>query len=80
MNEQTKTIRYNDDLTVEISYILIRESNYGADADGNRGMDMWFIDDYWHRVIDEKDNEVKLTDVNLIKDIEQFVEKESWKL
>jgi hypothetical protein len=31
-------------VTIEASFYM--ESNYGADADGNRGIEAWFMDDY----------------------------------
>ena len=35
----------NKPVTVEVKAVAFYDSNHGADADGNRGMGVWFIDD-----------------------------------
>lgn len=45
--ERELTLRLSDTrrVTVELKATGVLDSNYGADADGNRGMPVWFIDD-----------------------------------
>ena len=44
VKEITLTVN-NKPVTLELRAIAYCDSNYGADADGNRGMSVWFIDE-----------------------------------
>jgi len=46
--EKTYTVYIGDDREVEVYAVLVigYEHNYGADADGNRGSDAYFLEDY----------------------------------
>lgn len=48
---------------VEVEYTVhyYLERGYGADADGNRGVDMWFIDDWEYSIPEECVDHTKLT-------------------
>lgn len=43
--EITVTLKSGKKVTAEYTAVFYYDSNYGADADGNRGMPMWFLDD-----------------------------------
>ena len=44
-HEFTVTLKSGKVVTAEVECTLVHDSNYGADADGNRGMAMDFIDE-----------------------------------
>ena len=43
-------------VTVEVTAIGSYDSNYGADADGNRGMGVWFLDDVEFKIPEVADD------------------------
>ena len=43
---------------IEAEYTFAHDSNYGADADGNRGVPMTFLDDYRFYIYDENGDDV----------------------
>lgn len=66
-------------LTVEVTASGYFESDYGADADGNRGVGMWFVDDIEYTLpkVDEKgevltDEELDELDEVLNEEIDNF--------
>lgn len=67
------------DLTVHIfDYDFEYDPNYGADADGNRGMPMWFIEGPGNFEIYNGDGvkvteEIKKQQPNLYKEIDEVV-------
>lgn len=51
-------------LEVDVEVDVYYESNYGADADGNRGMPMTFIQDFnIGEIHDQQGNKVEMTSV-----------------
>jgi len=65
MSRESKEVEFEIDgemFTADVSYTEVVDSNYGADADGNRGVRMTFIEDIEiERVVDSQGNERKLT-------------------
>ena len=49
---------YVDELPVTVDIVVygVYESNYGADADGNRGINAWFVEDYEYTIPDASDD------------------------
>jgi hypothetical protein len=40
-------------LTVEVDYSVVCDPAYGADADGNRGVKSWFLDDCRFKIMSD---------------------------
>lgn len=59
------------EVTCEVTSYL--EHGYGADADGNRGQDTWFVEDWKVTEVDGQD--VESLDKKLIEEIEHKVAK-----
>jgi len=58
VEEDGKDITYK----AEVTLYWCREQDYGADADGNRGVEMLFLNDYRIEIVtDLRGNPVKLT-------------------
>lgn len=47
-------------VTAEVKAVFYYEPNYGSDADGNRGIGMWFFDDmdFPTPILDDEENEL----------------------
>ena len=57
---------------------LIHDSNYGADADGNRGVPMDFIDDVYFE-LDEEAKKLPEADQTIVLDLaEKLGDKHDW--
>jgi hypothetical protein len=63
----------NVSITVEGDY----EANYGADADGNRGVGMWFISDHSYEILDDSELSDSET-AELAEKVEEKVSDEDW--
>jgi hypothetical protein len=61
------------EVTVYVEVDITYDSDYGADADGNRGSDVYFIDDLRYIIPDRDDNDVELTAEDK-KDLERILE------
>lgn len=59
--EITVTVN-NKQVTLDLYASTYYDSNYGADADGNRGTGMWFIDDVTWETPEHDDDGNKLTE------------------
>jgi len=78
------TIYIDDDTPVDVEIVvtLEKDNNYGADADGNRGVTMYFADDYEYKVLGETITDKKILDfidaevVKFVEDINADVEFE----
>jgi len=65
----TKTFQYEFDMAdegtetwdVQIEYSTVTDRNYGADADGNRGMEVTFIEDVKFQIFDPKGKDITNT-------------------
>lgn len=72
---KTVTLKDGRKVTVEITADFVKEVNYGADADGNRGVTAYFLDDYGFEIVKKYcDNGTELTKEN-IREVEDLVEK-----
>lgn len=70
----TIQIEHKDrEFSVEISAVLVHDGNYGADADGNRGMPMDFIEDVTVESVAANDGEPVPDEVK--KEVEALAEK-----
>ena len=74
---------YVDDteLIIEVGGTIVRETNYGADADGNRGEDYQGIEDLDIKVLFEGKDVAALVnslDSKVFEDIESQAESELW--
>jgi len=68
-------------ITSDIVVYGVYESDYGSDADGNRGISCWFIDDYEFVVPDMDDEGHKLSDEEretLKRLVQDFTENHDW--
>lgn len=52
----------NKTVTLPIVFEWFHEPNYGADADGNRGISTWFLDDAFYEIPDNSDEGVVLSE------------------
>lgn len=52
----------NKTITIPIEFEWFHEPNYGADADGNRGISTWFLDDAFYEIPEKTDEGLILTD------------------
>lgn len=43
-------------VTIELKVCGVYDANYGADADGRRGMGVWFLDDFDYNPPEKDDN------------------------
>ena len=48
------------ELEIEANYVAVCDPNYGADADGNRGIECWSLDDFAIEIYDEEVNVTKM--------------------
>lgn len=66
---------------IEAEYHFVIEDNYGADADGNRGAEQAFLEDYSFEIFNELGEnltqQIKEKDNELYKSMEDYVEAES---
>lgn len=56
--KMTKTILIdynNKEIEIDVTAILFFDPNYGADADGRRGVPRTFVDDIEFNIVDEKE-------------------------
>lgn len=77
------TVELDEDrsVTIEVEVVGTYDSHYGADADGNRGMGVWFVDDTFYTIPDKDDNEELLTkeDKELVKDkLDKEIDDTDW--
>ena len=64
-------------VNLSITVTGVHESHYGADADGNRGVSKWFIDDWSHEV--ECDDELNDDEsVEAAEKAEELVDETDW--
>ena len=71
-------VEYEDkEYSVTGSATFSHDSNYGADADGNRGMPMDFIDDVCFEIDDDKDIP-KETQQQILKLAEEMSDPGAW--
>lgn len=64
---------------IDVEVKFVTDPNYGADADGNRGMSMTFLDDW--KVLAAEDEDGNVLDVkNLPAEVEAKLEKEVEKI
>jgi hypothetical protein len=62
MNAHLKEFKFLNKYVVNVSVLLVHDSNYGADADGHRGASATFTEDWGHTVTDKKSGKpVKLS-------------------
>ena len=61
------------DVTVEVTASATYDPSYGADADGNRGVGMWEIEDLMYEIPETSDNGTFLTEEEK-KDLQGYVE------
>jgi len=66
---------------IEVDYTFVTDNNYGADADGNRGVRMSFLDDFSFKIRTEEGedvtNNIKLNDKELYDIITKKVDEEA---
>jgi len=62
-------------VTIEVEIYVDHDPNMNADADGNRGIDVWSVDDIDYKMPEKDDDGVALTDADK-KDLEEKIEKE----
>ena len=48
-----------DDLEIDVTYIAVCNPSYGADADGNRGIECWELSDFIVEIYSENVNVTK---------------------
>lgn len=76
------TLKVNEKpVTADIVVYGVYENDYGADADGNRGVAAWFIEDYEYVVPDVDDEGHKLSDEEhetLKGMVQDFIENNDW--
>ena len=65
---------YEQDHEVAVELTLELDSDYGADADGNRGMPTWFIEDWKIEEVDGQD--ASELDKSFISKIEDKISKQ----
>lgn len=71
-------VEYEDkEYSVTGSATFVHDSNYGADADGNRGMAMDFIEDVCFEIDDDK-NIPKETQQQILKLAEEMSDPGAW--
>ncbi len=64
-------------VTVDLTIVGEYDPNYGADADGNRGSSMWFIEHFSYEL--QSDEEIDQEEKEeLDEKVEDFVYAESW--
>lgn len=61
IKEITVTVN-NKEITLDLYATAYYDSNYGADADGNRGMGVYFIDEVTWETPEHDDNGNKLSE------------------
>lgn len=54
------------------------EANYGADADGNRGVSKWLIDSFTHEVTSDEDELDHEDHDQIAEKVEEMVYEEDW--
>jgi len=64
----------NIEITVCVRVTAYEDKNYGADADGNRGVSVWFTED-WEYDIESCSKEVKKLKKEQIIELENKIEK-----
>lgn len=74
---------YVDELPVTVDIVVygVYESDYGADADGNRGISAWFIEDYEYMIPDVSDDGTQLETVQKEKlklVVQNLIENHDW--
>ena len=74
---------YVDELPVTVDIVVygVCESNYGADADGNRGINAWFVEDYEYTIPDASDDGTPLETIQKEKlklIIQDLAENHDW--
>jgi hypothetical protein len=75
------TVELGDDKTVtaEMNATFIYDANYGADADGNRGMGVWFVDDVYptHEIAyDDDGRRLTREEIELAQDLLEILASE----
>lgn len=61
-------------VTLDVTAEGLYDSNYGADADGNRGWGEWFLEDYDYELPEKCDDEI-LISIEDKKILEAMIEK-----
>lgn len=76
--KEQKEIKIKDKLySVDYQMIVYTDNNYGADADGNRGLPMTFVEDiYVKSILDE--NDTKVEDDAVYVEIVKYLENEGF--
>jgi hypothetical protein len=62
-------------ITLDVTLYIDHDAHYGADADGNRGVDAWFIDDIDYKLPTQDDYGDKLDDKEVVQ-LVKYIEKE----
>ena len=77
------TVGFGDDrvVTVEVEVTGSFDSHYGSDADGNRGVPAWFIDQAEFDIPERDNNGIEITnqDSDIISELlEEEIDKRVW--